>query len=163
VRARREIPGRWRRPAAFLDRDRVLNHDDGYIGSAARFLWIEGAKSAVKAFNDAGLFDRWPIDRARSFLIGDQESDLAAARAECGRAATRHSRCTLLPNPGLVLAPDLQPLSLRMGLGNLAQADGKAPFLKACWAFASLRGWRGRVLRWLRSSAHNRRSIPVSL
>jgi hypothetical protein len=69
----------------------------------------------------------------------------------------------LLPDPGLVLAPDLKPMSLRMGRGNLVQAGGKPPFLKACWAFASLCGWRGRVLRWLRSSDHNRRSIPVSL
>ena len=69
----------------------------------------------------------------------------------------------LLPDPGLVLAPDLEPLSLRMGGGNLVQASSKAPFLKACWAFSSLCGWRGRVLRWLRSSDHNSRSIPVSL
>ena len=46
----------------------------------------------------------------------------------------------LLPDPRLVLAPDLQPLSLGMGLGNLLQAGGKAPFLKACWAFSSVCG-----------------------
>jgi D-glycero-D-manno-heptose 1,7-bisphosphate phosphatase len=45
-----------RRPAAFLDRDGVLNRDTGYVSRKEDFVWNPGAKLAIRRLNDRGFF-----------------------------------------------------------------------------------------------------------
>lgn len=42
------------RPALFLDRDGVLNHDHAYVGTRERWEWVAGAREAVRCATDHG-------------------------------------------------------------------------------------------------------------
>jgi D-glycero-D-manno-heptose 1,7-bisphosphate phosphatase len=142
------------RPAAFFDRDGVLNVNTGYAHRPEDLVWVQGAREAVLRLNDAGYYvfvvtnqsglargiyneremnafhermqddlaeigahidafyhcpfhadamieayriadhpdrkpnpgmilkalEQWPVDRALSFVVGDRETDVEAAR-----------------------------------------------------------------------------------
>jgi D-glycero-D-manno-heptose 1,7-bisphosphate phosphatase len=50
----RELLALRRRPAAFLDRDGVINRDHGYVHRPDQVEWIPGAQESVRRLNDLG-------------------------------------------------------------------------------------------------------------
>jgi len=51
-----EISKQRFRPALFLDRDGVINVDLGHVGTIDLFVWIEGAREAIRNANELGYY-----------------------------------------------------------------------------------------------------------
>lgn len=76
-RAQTEIPKLLHRKALFMDRDGVLNIDNGYVGSLDRFEWVDGALDAIRYATQAG----WHV-----FIVTNQSG---VARGLFNEAAVR--------------------------------------------------------------------------
>ena len=104
-RAHAKYPPRQRRPAAFLDRDGVFNHDEGYVGAIDRFRWIDrraGGGQGAQRRRPFRLRRHQPIRAsARGYY---SEADMhAAARSSRIRLAER--RAPYRRFPSLPLSP----------------------------------------------------------
>lgn len=78
ARAQHDLPAYLRRPAAFLDRDGVLNHDDNYVHRPDQVKWIDGAIDSIRWLNDAG------------FLVFVVTNQAGVARGFYGEEDVRH-------------------------------------------------------------------------
>jgi D-glycero-D-manno-heptose 1,7-bisphosphate phosphatase len=108
ARAQSCLPDRMTRGAAFLDRDGVINLDDGYVHLPRQFKWIDGAREAIKWLNDRGFFVFVVTNQAgvgRGYYTEDHVRELHGwineQLAECGAHIDAFRYCPFHPEFGI--------------------------------------------------------------
>lgn len=127
AQAQRETAALRVRPAAFLDRDGVLNEDHGYTHRVDDLVWMPGAREAIRLLNDRGyrvIVVTNQAGVARGFYdedaIGIFHAGMQAQLAEAGAFVDAFYHCPYhadgkvpaytvedhpdrKPNPGMIL------------------------------------------------------------
>ncbi len=148
------------KPAAFFDRDGVINRDHGYVGSPERFDLVEGAARAIRLCRDSGYlvfvvtnqagvaqgyFEEQAImalhDHMRALLAQDgatlDDIRYCPHHPDAKRAAYRKDCFCRKPQPGMIL--DLAK-SWSLDLGHSFLIGDKESDLEAA-ARAHVRGF----------------------
>ena len=126
ARSQQAMPAFIRRPAAFLDRDGVINHDDNYVHRPEQVRWVDGAKEAIRWLNDAGYYvfavtnqagvarGYYGEDAVKSLHVWMQgELQSTGAHVDCFEYCPYHPEGTVMryrrvsdmrkPGPGMIL------------------------------------------------------------
>jgi D-glycero-D-manno-heptose 1,7-bisphosphate phosphatase len=87
-------PSALLRPAAFFDRDGVINVDHGYIGTIDRFELIEGAAETLRACHGAGML---------VFIVTNQSGIARGYFDEAALTLLHHHMMTILAKEGAMI------------------------------------------------------------